>query len=76
MYQYEYEESLPKYCDICSCRIDDEIVEIKYPNTKIYYHKSCYTKMLKYKNPLYKNLNNSAMQNISKHPSLHDVPTK
>jgi len=60
MYQYEYEESIPKYCDICSYRInDDEMIVIKYPNIKAWYHKSCYNKMLKFKNPLYKNIHNS-----------------
>lgn len=76
MYEYEHEESLPKYCDICSNRIDNEIITIKLPNINVWYHKTCYKKMLKYKNPNYKNINSSTMQNILKHPLHHDVQTK
>lgn len=65
MYQYAYEESLPKYCDLCSHRIDNEIVTINLPNMKAWYHKCCYQKMIKFsivKNPSYKNIHTSQLK--------------
>lgn len=64
-YQYEYKESVPKYCDLCSHRIDNEIVTIILTRMKGYYHKTCYQKMIKFsivKNPSYKNIHTSELR--------------
>ena len=62
-YQYEYEESVPKYCHLCSHRIDNEIVTIPLRTTNVCYHKTGYDKLIKFKkNPSYINIHTSVLR--------------